>query len=204
VIVRTLSGDPSYQGEGGDWLPRPEKVLEEIAPWVTLRKDLWVELGNEPDVVGFHNTDLIWEYCWYAKEAVKAIKLTFPKVRIISPAVRLGEQGWQQWMEKLHSTTYFCDTVGLHVYGAERIVRDPLDQLARGLWWAGKYFPKKTIAITELGVHNGMPDPMHKLELYRKFARSAPTMVTWSMFYHLVEDCAIQGEYNIPEGVVSR
>jgi hypothetical protein len=198
LIVRTAAGDPSYPR--ALWYLDPRVVLDELAPWLALRPNLWVELGNEPDVRAGDEGD-IWRYNYWLSAAITSVRARWPRARLIGPAVRIGHPGWERWYEILWPELARCTSIGIHLYGFHRLLcREDEDtgQFVKALRLVQRFFPRHTVAVTELGIHDPAMPAAEKLRRYREFARVAPPRWTWALYYHHAADRAIQPEYHIP------
>lgn len=116
VIVRTAHGDPS----SGKPYPHKEQVLQEIEPWYKYRRDIYVQIGNEPNS---HMTD-IHGYAWHMIEAVNAVKDTYPLAQIISPPLQQYKDE-EKWLAALFDITMQCDYTGVHAYEHTTFVNSP-------------------------------------------------------------------------------
>lgn len=203
LVVRSTAGDPSNRE--ALWHLHSDTVIAEFREWVQLRPNIWLELGNEPDVVWEQqgrDENLIWVYRWWLAETIQRLRIEFPQARLIAPSVRVGVSGWERWLEVLADVMSKCDTVSLHLYGWHTIVGDGKREyeLAKSVY--DRLFPAKSVAVTELGINNPLMSPAEKLRRYRMFARIVPTNWRWVLFYHYNERGDVHPEYHIPRQVV--
>lgn len=200
LVLRTTAGDPQNPN-AGPYL-YCDAVYAEAVDWLRIKPDLWVELGNEPDVLWEREgrtEQVIWNYRYWLIETIKRLRSEFPAIRIIAPAPRIGIPGWERWLEITRDVAYgSADAVALHLYGWHTIVGDGKREYesARGVY--NRLFPGKLVAVTELGINDpGMP-ATSKLQSYREFACNAPVNWRWVLFYHYNERRDIHPEYHIP------
>lgn len=205
LVVRSTAGDPSNRG--ALWHLHSDTVAQEFHEWVQLRPNIWLELGNEPDVVWEQqgkDESLIWIYRWWLDETIQRLRVEFPQAKLISPSVRVGVPGWERWTEVMADVMSKCDTVSIHLYGWNRIIGDGKGEYAAAKPLYDRLFPGKSVAVTELGIHHPPMPKEDKLALYRDFARNAPENWRWVLFYHYNEPGDIHPEYHIPAAVVGR
>lgn len=203
LIVRSVAGDPSYHG--AQWYPEPEALVQEFRPWVALKPDLWLEVGNEPDVIwdrlnpeGRGSDQAIWEYRYWLDQAERRLRREFPQAKLIGPSPRVGHySNWTRWLEIMADVLLRFDTVSLHLYGWHRIVDDGKGELVAAKPVYDKLFPGKSVAVTELGIHDPSQTPASKLAAYRSFARSAPENWRWVLFYHYNARRDVHPEYSV-------
>lgn len=202
LIVRSVAGDPSFRGWGAKWYPDPDLLVEEFRPWVALRPDIWLEVGNEPDVVWDTNPvnrpELsIWVYHYWLELALRRLRAEFPRARLIAPSPRVGHYPeWYRWLEIRSEVTAQFDAVSLHLYGWHQIIGDGKGELEAAKPVYDRLFPGKSVALTEVGIHNPEMPHQRKLELYRDFARAVPENWRWVLFYHYNARRDIHPEYS--------
>ncbi len=198
LMVRSVTGDPSYR-RGTTFLD-PDQAVEEFRPWVRLRPDIWLELGNEPDVAGSEEST-IWVYRYWLGKTIERLRREFPRARLVAPAMRINhDPRWPRWYEVMHDVMNECDSIGMHFYGFHRVFApkgEDSDQLVYALQTAVRYFARKSIAVTEFGIHDPQMPAAAKLAQYRDFAQRAPARVTWALYYHICDRRDIQPEYHV-------
>lgn len=202
LIVRSVAGDPSFKGWGNPWYPDPDTLVEEFRPWVALRPDIWLEVGNEPDVVWDANPNSrsefsIWVYNYWLELAYWKLKQAFPDAKLIAPSPRVGYYpDWYRWLEIRSDVLARYDAVSLHLYGWHALVGDGKGELVAAKPVYDRLFPGKSVALTEVGVNDPATPHQRKLEIYRAFARNTPEHWRWVMFYHYNAKRDIHPEYS--------
>lgn len=197
LAVRSVSGDPSYKGASP--FPKPQALVEEFRPWVALRPNVWLEIGNEPNVWG--PSEFAWLYRYWLGQSITALRTAFPKAKLIAPAVLVGGNEWERWVRTMADTLRRCDSIGMHAYGWHRLLgpaEGETGQYQQAQKVYNDLFPNYTVAITEMGIHDPNLPKAEKLAHYRQVAREAPRRYTWALFYHCNERGDIQPEYDIP------
>jgi hypothetical protein len=228
VIVRTVSGDPSYArpvnplnepnkaGAGAAYwdydFPDPNRVEQEIAEWYAIKPDIMIELGNEPNV---YNTDdeFIWRWSYFLDEAIKKCRQVFPQAKIISPGFMMDPRGKiSRFYEIAKDTLAKCDYIGVHFYEYFAFKPDQAPatkgELREAIELHQKFFPNKQWYITEFGINDSQQvQRQHKGERYAKmlFANESwpilPPNIVGAVYYHLAMKGDIHPEYHIfPEG----
>lgn len=198
LIVRSTYGDPSYAGGARTW-PEARGLVAEFAPWVAANPNAWLEVGNEPDVAPHNAGDElpIWLYRWWLDDAHTALRKAYPNAKLIAPAPRVGLPGWERWLEIPADVLRKFDTVSVHLYGWHQIIGDGKGEYAAALPLYERLFPGKSVAVTELGVHDPAKPKTEKLALYRDFARKVPANWRWVTFYHYTERGDLHPEYGL-------
>lgn len=208
LIVRSTAGDPSNYNTA--WFPHPDLVVEEFRPWVALRPDIWLEVGNEPDVV-WDNSDalqgavgrewLVWEYRYWLEQAEIALRRAFPRAKLIAPSPRVNHHhDWRRWIDVSADVLARFDTLSAHIYGWHQLPLAPgqdTGQFAAIKAVYDELFPFRSVAVTELGIHDVYQTPQQKLAAYRKFARSLPENWRWALVYHHNRRRDIHPEYSV-------
>jgi hypothetical protein len=201
VIVRTVSGDPSYHS--ASWYPEPMEVVREIEPWYALRKDILIEIGNEPDTrsekTGYVEHD-VWAYRWYLLETIKAVRRNYPQVKIIGPSPRVNSiPQWQRWIEILQDPLRDCDMLSAHIYGWHNLTVNWEDtaQYVRLRTAYDRLFRDKPVMITEVGIHDVQQTAQHKIAKYHEFYLKLPIHWRGMTIYHYSEAKDIDKEYAV-------
>lgn len=198
VIVRTVMGDPSYGGNinRSHWFLQPEAVLREVDPWLRVRGDLLVELGNEPNVIdsGPDSDGIIWVYRWFLNETITALRARYPRVRLISPAPIMDvARRPDRWFAILADSIRRCDYVGLHAYEHTNWMGAPptTGDLGRCIAAAQQLAPGRPWLLTEYGINGSTLTDAEKGARYaalRFQAESRPTLpsnIAGALYYHL-------------------
>lgn len=227
LIVRTVSGDPSYArpvdplsrkhlpGARGpnaqywqyDFL-NPDQVAQEIAPWYALKPDLMIELGNEPNVFN-QDDDFIWRWAYFLEQATKRCRAEFPRALLISPGFMMDPAGnMRRFYEIAHQQIALCDYVGVHFYEYYAFKPDQgpatKGELRDAIQLHQQFFPAMPWYITEYGIHNTDQVPRHEKGI--RYARlvhggdgwpALPANVAGAVYYHLQTKGDIHPEYHI-------
>jgi len=182
LVVRTSWGDPSC-ADGTRAFPIPDRILDELAPWLGARPDAWVEVGNEP-LIADRDTDLLaWQYRYDLERTIAAIRARWPRARLIAPAhllnhpIRLGSHVWgQRRMLEICADVYTrCDAVAIHAYTD--------DQYARGQAWLDDLgLSALPVWVTEANLNEGLDDATRAQRLSTQWRR---TPVEAVLLYHL-------------------
>lgn len=140
TVLRTRAGDPS----SGHIYPHSEEVLQEVAPWASLRRSLLVEIGNEPNATTVKVDP--FDYAWYLVRSIKALKETYPNIKIIGTAMQPGPTA-ERWYTILAEVLRSCDAVAFHAYGHENFTET--GHLAEATRIGQKFFAKQPWWLTE-------------------------------------------------------
>jgi hypothetical protein len=207
LIVRSTCGDPSNRGT--NWLPDPDLLVEEFRPWVKLRPDIWLEVGNEPDVA-WERPDIvnavgtgeyaIWSYRYWLELAEARLRKEFPRAQLIAPSPRVGHfESWYRWVEIPADVLRRFNALSAHIYGWHLLALDQTDtqQYFKLKRYYEMLFPGKSVAVTEAGIHSSQLTPQQKLDAYRAFAQKMPTNWRWVLFYHFNANRVIHPEYSV-------
>jgi hypothetical protein len=227
LIVRTVSGDPSYArphdplaggplpgAKGPDaqyWeydFPRPERVEEEIAPWYALKPDIMIELGNEPNV--FNQDDqFIWNWTYFLERSIERCRDRFPQATLISPGFMMDARGnMRRFYEIARQQIAMCDYVGVHFYEYFAFKPDQgpaiKGELRDAVLLHQEFFPDMAWYVTEYGIHNTDRTPRRlKGERYARLLHGGdgwpplPVNVAGAVYYHLQMKGDIHPEYQI-------
>ncbi|NTU80147.1 MAG: hypothetical protein HGA45_12200, partial [Chloroflexales bacterium] len=227
LIVRTVSGDPSYArpvdplskrhmpGAKGpnaqyweyDFL-NPDKVEQEIAPWYALKPNIMIELGNEPNVFN-QDDDFIWRWAYFLEQTVKRCRDIFPRATLISPGFMMDAAGnMRRFYEIAQKQIAMCDYVGVHFYEYYAFKPDQAPatkgELREAVQLHQQFFPDMAWYITEYGIHN--TDQVPRPEKGARYARlvhgsdgwpALPINVAGAVYYHLQTKGDIHPEYHI-------
>lgn len=227
LIVRTVSGDPSYArphdplaggpipGAKGpnaqyheyDFL-NPDRVQQEIQPWYDLKPDIMIELGNEPNVFN-QDDDFIWRWAYNLEQAINRCRDVFPQATLISPGFMMDARGnMRRFYEIAHKQIAMCDYVGVHFYEYYAFKPDQAPatkgELRDAVQLHEQFFADKAWYITEYGIHNTdqTPRPL-KGERYARLLHgnegwpALPVNVAGAVYYHLQMKGDIHPEYHI-------
>jgi hypothetical protein len=227
LIVRTVSGDPSYARPfdplAGGPLPGakgpdatywdydfldPDRVEQEIQPWYELKPEIMVELGNEPNVFN-QDDDFIWRWAYFLERTVERCRERFPRARLISPGFMADPRGnMRRFYEIARQQIASCDYVGIHFYEYYAFRPDQAPaikgELREVIELHKELFPNKPWYITEYGIHNTDKTPRHaKGERYARLLHGGdgwpplPPNVAGAVYYHLQTKGDIHPEYHI-------
>ena len=189
IILRTTTGDPSNHSVR--WHLEPQQVLREVRQFLRYRTDnVWVELGNEPDVRWEQeqkSDNPIWEYRYYLSETINLLRQYYPKVRLIAPSPRVAAfSRWERWIEIMADQMKRCDALSAHTYGWHWLTTDDSDKHEFfDLYQVyTKYFGQKDVIITEAGIHNVTLSAQEKLYRYNVFVSQLPDHWRGFFIYH--------------------
>lgn len=227
LIVRTVSGDPSYArphdplaggpipgAKGPDaqyWeydFLNPDRVEQEIAPWYALKPEIMIELGNEPNV--FNQDDqFIWSWAYFLEQTVARCRERFPRATLISPGFMMDPRGnMRRFYEIAQRQIAACDYVGVHFYEYFAFKPDQgpatKGELRDAVQLHQQFFPDMPWYITEYGIHNTDRTPRQlKGERYARLLHGGdgwpalPINVAGAVYYHLQTKGDIHPEYHI-------
>lgn len=213
LIVRTRTGDPGIDGRfGGDFtFVDQHRVVQEIAPWYAARPDIWIELGNEPNV--FPVTDKqMYDYAYFLGTAIQRCRQEFPRAKLIAPAMSLGTKlaNAPRFLQICRSAMLQADAVALHAYEYSTFdgpVSGRTGQLELALKLAGELFADKQWLLTEYGINEPKLSAAAKGAAYAKLLhqRQLPTQLVGATYYHLaIAQKVDHPEYHIyPAGDLS-
>jgi hypothetical protein len=182
LLVRTVHGDPSLGHDRR--FPFANQVEAELAPWLTVAPDAWVELGNEW-LLAEQPENWADEYLYHLDQAITAVRRRWPRTRIIAPAHTLNERiplgGYADGVARcldLGAAVYRrCDALGLHAYSAA--------QLARGLSLLRTHVgTQQPVWLTEFAL-NEPYDAAERAARYRELLGDLPAEV--ALLYHWAE-----------------
>jgi hypothetical protein len=196
-IVRTTVGDPSNATV--DPFLNPDKVEQELEPFIRYKPDLMVELGNEPNIHYWTN-EAIWAYRYFLDLSITRIRTRFPRVHIIAPALIINDE-MNRWLDILYDVLWKTDSIGVHAYEHYGFI-GTLPAKTNQLQIANAVYPRrfinKPLVLTEFGInHHAMPK-QEKLKLYRELLPQLPPVYIGATFYHLNAKGDIDPQYNIP------
>lgn len=207
VVVRTVAGDPSY-ADGRFGLPIPKNVLTEIGPWYTVRPDIWIELGNEPNRAGWSEAQC-WTYRYYLALSIAECRHAFPRARLIAPAALLQpDTNPGRWLEICADIMRTCDAIGVHAYEFDAWLRSEqrhgsTGQLAQLRDLYARLFAGQQWLLTEYGIHDPGTPPDVKGRRYAAMLRrkastpALPPQIIGALYYHLCFDGAVDPSYHI-------
>lgn len=192
AIVRTVAGDPSYGGNvaHSHTYLYPDKVLSEIAPWLEINPELWIELGNEPNVIDDGKNDApIWVYRWFLNETIQKIRHYWPKARIVSPApIMEAHRRPSRWFEIMADVIRSCDAVGFHAYehlSFTRTAPPVTNDLALCQRIGMRLFSNQPWFMTEYGINDPQTPDARKGEMYAALWQTNRANYIGATYYHL-------------------
>lgn len=207
LIVRTVAGDPSYDG-GKCEHPIAQQVVQEIGPWYTIRPDLLIEIGNEPNIHPQWDDGFAWVYRWHLQETINACRAAFPAARLIAPALILDPlHRPRRWLEIVADKMRECHYIGVHAY--EHDAFSPTEQrkgttgqftTLRDLHT--RFFGDKPWILSEYGINDAETPAATKGRRYANLVRRGlPPQVVGALHYHLCFALDHQPQYHIaPSG----
>jgi hypothetical protein len=202
LVVRTVTGDPSYDG-GRFALPDANAAIAELEPWyaawqkvATPAQRILFEVGNEP-LIGPPGGEAsltprqCYEYADILAQTIIRLTARFPLAQVILPAqllnppLRVGPHAHgQAWMTEIMARALQTRgvlpllrqrlAVGLHAYTES--------QFEEGRALAAQHFPGLPVWVTEFAVNREMP-PEVRGALYARMA--AAWGVAGVLVYHL-------------------
>jgi hypothetical protein len=183
TVIRTVSGDPSFGGNiSGDFTyPDGKRCIAELEPWLSIKPDALVEIGNEPNLPHVDR----WIYLYHLQETLKSLQQRFPLATFISPGLIQNELEGTWYTTRLDVWNQF-DYTGVHLYEHETFINS--ERTKRTLTIA----PKQEIFITECGINKVNPNRVIEYtQLTRARSRAG---VTW---YHYNDKKDIDPQYHI-------
>jgi D-sedoheptulose 7-phosphate isomerase len=230
VIVRTVSGDPSYArpfdsisgarpgaiGPNAQYwdydFPDPNTVEQEIGEWYGIRPNIMIEIGNEPNVYN-QDDDFIWRWNYFLDQAIQRCRERFPQAKLISPGFMMDPRGKiARFYEIAHQTIAKCDYIGVHFYEYYAFKPDqgPVTkgELRDAVALHQRFFNHKQWYVTEYGINDSTQTAQS--EKGRRYAAlvhagegfpALPPNVVGAVYYHLACKGDLHPEYHIfPEG----
>jgi hypothetical protein len=186
TVVRTRTGDPS---SGGTLHPIPENVVREIQPWYDRKRNIIIEISNEPNVYS-SDINYIYEFRWYLAECIHLCRTRFPHAKIMSTAVQPDKdvERWHQIFSEPNMNIYdMVDYVGVHAYEHMSFAQPITHHYDKMLSIFSKQ--KSKLFFSELGI-NGKNS--NKLAEYRKIAKQFPVT-----YYHYNSALDIDPQYHV-------
>nr|WP_044200480.1 hypothetical protein [Oscillochloris trichoides] len=231
VIVRTVSGDPSYarpfdplsgkprpgaKGPNAQYwdydFPKPDLCEREIQEWYSIRPDIMVEIGNEPNVFN-QDDEFIWAWAYWLEQSIKHCKKVFPQATFISPGFMMDKSGnMRRFYEIANQQIRLFDMIGVHFYEYYAFAPDGAPatkgELRDAIELHKQFFPEKPWYITEYGINDTKQVPKHEKGIrYAKLVHGGegwpplPDNVVGAVYYHLAMKGDLHPEYHIyPEG----
>lgn len=180
LIVRTVAGDPSYNG-GAKRMPIAADVVAEIAPWYAVRQNIVIEIGNEP-LIDAQPEAYAWIYLDHLNAAIRACRDRFPHARILAPAhlvnhhIPLGNSpdGVARFVDITKRAYQDCSSIGIHAYNQAQLDRNAALYANHG----------KPLWLTEFALNEQL-SPQQRGAKYRAFINAANVAAT--TIYHLDE-----------------
>lgn len=199
LLVRTVNGDGTAGPPPGQTMIflEPAAVLEELRPWYASRPSMWVELGNEPN--GYDaSDDAAWTFRYWFIETVRAVRQTFPELRIVAPG--LIENRQSEWWAICQDAFHLADCIGVHAYAHYQFTTSDTGQLQRALSQLQQFFPSKTWMLTEIGIHDPGTAASTKATRYGQLHTKLPSQVIAACWYAFNDNPmdADQAAYAIP------
>lgn len=201
VIVRSVAGDPSFQ-EGAARFPEASRLIAEFAPWYALRRDIVMEIGNEPNIGAWAgNDEYMWAYRWHLSSAIDELRKAFPGAKFCAPAPILDRAyNPERWLDVCADTMRRYDYVAMHAYEYFSFTRTHVprtNQLADGIRWYGARFANVPWLLTEYGINDRATSAHHKGEAYARFVKSLPAQFKAATYYHVCVASDVHPEYHV-------
>jgi hypothetical protein len=181
LIVRTHAGDPA----SGKPYPHYEDVIAEIDPWYTIRRDIVIQIGNEPNAKGRDGKyNDPYGYVYHLKMSILEIKRRFPLAKIISTPLQQGLNE-EAWITALFPATMQCEYTGVHAYEHETFVN------SKRLQYVAANYPRllyPPIVLCELGINSPVAGRINE---YRQIAQK----YSGALWYHQNDAMDIDPQY---------
>jgi hypothetical protein len=213
VIVRTVAGDPSYNGHNPDFqFPDANRVRNELTPWYAIRQDIMFEIGNEPNIDDHPSNDFIYTYRAVLNTAIDVCRREFPKAKLISPGLIIGPtQDFERFNQIAVDVFRRCDMIGLHFYADYGFAKGQLsaaNQLCDAIHVAQRFYGDMRWYVTEYGINDcGKTSMAEKGRRYAGLIHCGesdpilPANVVGLTYYHLNMKCDHDAQYHIfPDG----
>ncbi len=191
IVVRTVAGDPSNPSAAT--FPIVDDVIAEITPWYAVKRDIIIELGNEPNILPYEGTELqdfVYTYRWYLAESIKRLRYFFPHAKLMSTALQPDKKVdyWYQIFSAPDMNIYnMVDYVGVHAYEHTSFLSPQTNHFAKMITRFKPY--QKKLFFSELGIAGTNPN---KLDEYRTISHSYPVT-----YYHYNYYGDIDGNYHV-------
>lgn len=194
VVVRTVLGDPSYDsGNPAYWFLETHRVLAEVAPWLAIRPNLMIELGNEPNVIDTGADILIWRYRYYLHETITLLRNRYPQAKLISPAPIMDvARRPDRWFAIMADAIRRCDYVGLHAYEHTNWMGNApsTGDLGRCIAQAQAIAADRPWLLTEYGINDPLLNATTKGTRYAQLRMGVskpvlPANIQGAFYYHL-------------------
>jgi hypothetical protein len=190
VVVRTTCGDPSNSNTN-PYLDVNE-VIKEITPWYAEKTNIYIQLGNEPNI---GKTDP-WDYWYFFWKSVDACRVAFPKAKIISTPLQFNgtESEWlaimqQQYKDHGNLLPHYS---GWNVYEDHSFSNPTRHDVYKARMYAKTYFDKLPVIACEVGINRAADNT--RLYEYRQLINSFAG-VFW---FHYNDKMDNWPEYHIP------
>ena len=185
VIVRTYAGDPSSPGAPG--LPEYKHIVRELAPWIVENhQNMWIEIGNEPNVRG--DEAYYWDYRWHLVETITNLRNRYPNLKFIAPSPVMDASrraSARRWEEICRDALQMYDAQALHAYEFTRFSGSDSGRTLQ-LEEAIRMFPyAKNYVLTEFGINSPGISQLEKLRMYRELSWRLPPSFIAATYYHL-------------------
>lgn len=178
VIVRTPNGDPLSGKPYLHW----EEVVAYIKPFYRYRRDIIIQLGNEPNN-GFIDP---YGYAYHYQLTIDACKREFPLAKLISAPLQQRNKN-DIWNTALFECTMQCDYTGIHLYEDFTFIGSVREQETINQYPLDLYPP---LFICEAGIN------VPKLTRINEY-RLLETRYGNAVWYHMVADKKIDGQYHL-------
>jgi hypothetical protein len=183
TVIRTKSGDPS---SNGTLYPIPDIIIQEIRPWYSVKRNIIIEIGNEPNV---HSStqDYVYIYKWYLAQTILRLRVEFPHAKIMSTALQPDKnvEYWHQiFSEDIYDTV---DYVGVHAYEHRSFTQPITHHYDKMLSIFA--LQKSKLFFSELGINGANSN---KLAEYKAIAMRFPVT-----YYHYNSALDIDPQYHV-------
>lgn len=186
TVIRTKAGDPS---SNGTLHPVADEVIAEIIPWYAVKRDIIIEIGNEPNTYS-SEPEYIYIYRWYLAETIQRLRTFFPHAQIISTALQ-PTKNVKRWYEIFNAPDLNIytkvDYIGVHAYEHTSFLHPQTGDISRMQSIFQKYTEK--LFWTELGINGANPK---KIEEYRQISLHNPVT-----YYHYNSFMDVDANYHV-------
>lgn len=186
LVVRTATGDPA---SGNGFCPIPETVEAEVAPWYELKRRIWIEIGNEPNIAAKTDREW-WEWCWYVARCAERCRKAFPKAQLIAPAFVVDRPNVERALDIIEAAHPFdfYDCIAIHAYehfAFQGTRPAQTNQLNLAIAYVASRFPNKPLYLTEYGINDAKTTQAKRGEAYASIY--LPKQVIGRTIFHFDE-----------------
>jgi hypothetical protein len=205
VVVRTVTGDPSYRKTGEFDFVDPNRTFAEITPWYSQRPDIIIELGNEPTEMVDTSDDQIHRWAYTLNATIDRCRLVFPLAKLIAPAVRIDAPSAERFLRIGQKVMARCEYIGMHAYEHYGFAPNTYPAYTgiydKAVKWYSELFPQNQWYLTEYGINDPGTSAVAKGTRYGAIWNFLDRRIAGALYYHLAVNGKIDPQYNIyPKG----